>query len=40
VALPLASWTVLDSGTFGGRPVTYTHTSATNATQFYRIQSP
>ena len=40
VTLPLASWTVLSSGTFGASPVTYTDTSATNATQFYRIQSP
>ena len=40
VALPLPSWSVLDRGTFGASPVTYTDTSATNATQFYRIQSP
>jgi hypothetical protein len=40
VALPLASWTVLDSGTFGASPVNYTNTSATNALEFYRIQSP
>jgi hypothetical protein len=43
VALPLASWWVLNSGTFGvGGPTStnYTDTSATNATQFYRIQSP
>ncbi len=40
VALPLASWTVLTTGTFGASPVTYTHTSATNAQQFYRIKSP
>jgi autotransporter-associated beta strand protein len=40
VALPLASWTVLSSGAFGASPVTYTDTSATNANQFYRIQSP
>jgi hypothetical protein len=40
VALPLASWSLLSSGTFGGSPVTYTDTSATNATQFYRIVSP
>lgn len=40
VALPLASWTVLSSGTFGGSPVTYTDTAATNAQQFYRIKSP
>jgi autotransporter-associated beta strand protein len=40
VALPLASWTTRSSGLFGASPVTYTDTSATNATQFYRIQSP
>jgi hypothetical protein len=40
VTLPLTNWTVLASGTFGTNPVTYTHTSATNAIQFYRIQSP
>jgi autotransporter-associated beta strand protein len=40
VALPLASWTVLDSGTFGASPMTYTDMNATNAQQFYRIQSP
>jgi hypothetical protein len=40
VALPLASWTVLSSGTFGASPVTYNDGSATNAQQFYRIQSP
>ena len=40
VALPMASWTVLTSGSFGASPVTYTDTSATNAHQFYRIVSP
>jgi hypothetical protein len=40
VALPLASWGVLSTGTFGGSPVTYTDTSATNAHRFYRIMSP
>jgi autotransporter-associated beta strand protein len=40
VELPLASWTVLTTGTFGASPETYTDTSATNGTQFYRIQSP
>jgi autotransporter-associated beta strand protein len=40
VALPVAGWTVLTGGTFGTIPVTYTDTSATNANQFYRIQSP
>jgi alpha-galactosidase len=40
VARPLASWSVLDSGTFGASPVNYTNTSATNALEFYRIQSP
>jgi autotransporter-associated beta strand protein len=40
VAQPMASWSVLSSGSFGGSPVTYTDTSATNAQQFYRIKSP
>jgi autotransporter-associated beta strand protein len=40
VVLPLASWTVRTTGTFGTSPVTYTDPSATNATQFYRIKSP
>gem|GEM_PF-1200841 len=40
VTLPVATWTVLSSGTFGPSPVTYIHTSATNAQQFYCIQSP
>jgi hypothetical protein len=40
VALPMASWTVLDSGTFGASPVTFTDTSVTNAQQFYRVKSP
>ena len=40
VALPLASWTVLTTGTFGVSPVTYTDTTATNAHQFYLIVSP
>jgi hypothetical protein len=43
VALPLASWSVLSSGTFGvGGPTStnYMDTSATNGTQFYRIKSP
>ena len=40
VELPLADWTVLTIGTFGASPVTYTDTGATNAHQFYRIQSP
>jgi len=40
VALPLAGWTVLTTGTFGANPVTYTDTTATNAQQFYRIKSP
>jgi len=31
---------VLDTGTFGTDPVIYTDTGATNAQQFYRIQSP
>lgn len=40
VALPLTSWTVLTNGTFGSDPVIFMDTGATNATQFYRIQSP
>jgi len=43
VALPLASWWVLSSGTFGvGGPTStnYTDTGATNATRLYRIRSP
>jgi hypothetical protein len=40
VALPLSSWAVLATGTFGASPVTFVDTSATNAQQFYRIQSP
>jgi hypothetical protein len=40
VALPMANWTVLTSGSFGASPVTYTDTGATNAQRFYRIQSP
>ena len=40
VALPLASWSVLSSGTFGASPVNYTDTSATNVTRFYRVKSP
>ena len=34
------NWTVLTNDTFGASPVTYTDNNATNATQFYRIQSP
>jgi hypothetical protein len=40
VALPLTDWMVLTTGTFGGSPVTYPDTNATNAHQFYRIVSP
>jgi autotransporter-associated beta strand protein len=40
VSLPLASWTVLTTGTFGPGPVTYTDTSATNHQQYYIIKSP
>jgi len=40
VALPLSSWTTQSSGIFGASPVNYTDTNATNAQQFYRIQSP
>ncbi len=37
---PLASWTVLTSGTFGFTPVMYQDTGATNEQQFYRVTSP
>jgi len=40
VALPLASWTELTAGTFGGSPVIYTDTGATNDQRFYYIVSP
>ncbi len=40
LTLPLASWTTQSSGVFGGGPVIYTNASATNAQQFYLIQSP
>jgi hypothetical protein len=40
VTLPLSSWTVLSSGTFGVSAVIYTHTGATNPHQFYLIESP
>lgn len=40
VALPMASWWQLSSGTFGAGPVTFTDTTATNANRFYRIVSP
>jgi hypothetical protein len=40
VGLPLASWWQLSSGMFGGSPVTFTDTTATNANRFYRIVSP
>ena len=36
----LASWNVLTNGTFGASPETFTDTSATNASRFYRITSP
>jgi hypothetical protein len=39
LALPVSNWTILTSGGFGTGPVTYTNTSATNAQQFYRIES-
>jgi autotransporter-associated beta strand protein len=40
LALPLPSWTLLTSGTFGDSPVNYTNTTATNTSQFYIIRSP
>ena len=40
VALPLTDWMVRTTGTFGGSPVTYQDTGATNAHGFYRIVSP
>ena len=36
----LASWNVLTNGTFGTSPETFTDTSATNRSRFYRITSP
>jgi autotransporter-associated beta strand protein len=39
VSLPLASWTVLTTGTFGAVPVAYTDTTATNVARFYRVVS-
>jgi len=39
VSLPLASWTLLTSGTFGAGPAIYTDTAATNDARFYRIVS-
>jgi autotransporter-associated beta strand protein len=38
--LPLADWNALTSGVFGGSPVDFTDTSATNTARFYRIKSP
>ncbi len=40
VSQPLASWTLLASGTFGAVPDVFTDTAATNGIQFYRIVSP
>ena len=40
VALPIADWTVLSSGTFNGSPVIFTDYGASNVLQFYRIKSP
>jgi len=40
VALPIAQWGILTSGTFAGSPVTYTDSSATNSPRFYRVVSP
>ena len=40
LALPLASWTVVTSGTFGAVPANYNVSTATNQTGFYRIVSP
>ncbi|MCX6896381.1 MAG: Ig-like domain repeat protein, partial [Verrucomicrobia bacterium] len=40
VALPLASWTPVSSGTFGGSAVTYTNATPTDAQRFYRVKSP
>ncbi len=37
----LTSWSIIDTGTFGNTPVTYTDTGATNyPTRFYRISIP
>jgi len=40
LTLPFSLWTALSSGVFGLNPVSYTNTTATNALQFYLIQSP
>ena len=40
LALPLASWTVVTTGTFGAVPANYNVSTATNQTGFYRIVSP
>jgi autotransporter-associated beta strand protein len=40
LVLPLADWTPLTNGTFGGSPVDFTDTGATNTARFYRIKSP
>jgi hypothetical protein len=39
-ALPLASWDLLTSGTFGASPVSYTNSPATDPQRFYRVKSP
>jgi Carbohydrate esterase, sialic acid-specific acetylesterase/Bacterial Ig-like domain (group 3) len=40
MALPLASWTPVASGTFAGSAVTYTNAAPTDAQRFYRVKSP
>jgi hypothetical protein len=41
VALPLASWTILQSGTLPGTPVVFNDLASTNfAQRFYSISSP
>jgi hypothetical protein len=41
LALPMASWTVLQSGTLPSSPYQYTDTTATNySKRFYRTSTP
>jgi len=40
IAVPMSSWSVLTSGTFGASAVIYTNTPLTGMQQFYRVTSP
>jgi autotransporter-associated beta strand protein len=40
LTLPLASWTVLTTGTFGSDPVTFTDTDSPGTKRFYSVGSP